>query len=570
MRLKPLFALLILALTPTFASGSVDLKITGVKRAVQDNLDAYLSAIPKNEYSTQLRFRSRLEDVIIKAHQALGYYHPKIKFTEQKEDESLLVEVDSGPATLIKQVDIVLIGDMKEDEDARLLLSKTKLKEGRRLNHSEYDQLKSNLENLALQKGYFDAKFEKSQLAVVPSKNEAYIHIHYNSGERYRFGETTIEGSQIWPERLIALQPYKVGDDYRMGQIGDFSQNLSSTNWFSSILVEPDLSQLGQSHELPMTVRVEPASRNQLETGIGYSTDIGIRGSLQWNKPWISGRGHSFSSSFTISEPEQAITLSYKIPIENVRTDYYIVKYGLKHEDSSDDQSIESNLAFERHWLLDNGWNRTLYIRYLIENYELGNLDDTGQFVLPGMTFTRSRTRGKRLITWGDKQSFTFEYGDKSLFSEARVLRLLADTSWIRSYGEDHRGIFRLDGGANLTDDFDQLSPSLRFFAGGDNSVRGYSYESLSPTDSDGDETGGKFLATTSLEYQYRLVDNWWLAAFYDIGDAFNDMPELKRGTGVGVRWVSPIGPLRIDFAWGLDADPGDEFQIHFTLGPEL
>jgi translocation and assembly module TamA len=570
MRLKPLLVLLFLSITSSFAFGAVDLEIKGINRKVEANVDAYLSAIPKSDYSTRLRFRSRIEKIIIDSHQALGYYHPVIQFTVLKEDKDLLVEVDSGPATKIKEIDIVLSGEMKEDEDALALVANSKLKVGKRINHADYDELKSNIDSLALQKGYFDGKYEKKQLAVVPELNAAYIHLHYNSGERYHFGQTIIEGSQIWPEKITALQPYKEGDQYRVSQIGDYSQSLSSTNWFSSVLVEPDLTKLGESHVLPMTVRVEPAARNQLETGIGYSTDVGIKGSLQWNKPWISGRGHSFTSSFSISEPEQVITTSYKIPLEDVLHDYYIIKYGLKHVDSLDTQSIESNLAFERHWMLDNGWNRTLYVRYLIENYEQGILDDTGQFILPGMTFTRSRIRGQRLITWGDKESFTFEYGDPNALSETRVLRLLADTSWIRSYDENHRGIFRLDGGANLTDDFSQLSPSLRFFAGGDNSLRGYSYESISPTDSTGALTGAKYLATTSLEYQYRLTGNWWLAAFYDYGDAFNNTPDLKRGTGVGLRWVSPIGPLRLDFAWGLDADPGDEFQLHFTLGPEL
>ncbi len=77
-------------------------------------------------------------------------------------------------------------------------------------------------------------------------------------------------------------------------------------------------------------------------------------------------------------------------------------------------------------------------------------------------------------------------------------------------------------------------------------------------------------MAVTSLEYNYRVVGNWWGAAFYDIGDAFNDKPDFKRGVGVGIRWASPVGPVRLDFAWGLDSKPGDEFQIHFTLGPEL
>ena len=250
--------------------------------------------------------------------------------------------------------------------------------------------------------------------------------------------------------------------------------------------------------------------------------------------------------------------------------DYYRIQYGMKNVDNRDTKSLESNLALERHWTLDNGWHRTVFIRYLLENYEQGIQDDNAQFLMPGISFNRTRSRGGAMPTWGDKQTLTVEYGNAKALSETDVLRLIGGMSWIRSAGENHRGIFRIGGGANIVDDFDKLSPSLRFFAGGDNNLRGYGYESISPKDSSGALSGAKFVAVTSLEYNYRVVGNWWGAMFYDYGDAFNDTPDFKRGVGVGVRWASPVGPVRLDFAWGLDATPGDEFRIHFTLGPEL
>lgn len=242
----------------------------------------------------------------------------------------------------------------------------------------------------------------------------------------------------------------------------------------------------------------------------------------------------------------------------------------MKNLDSRDTKSLESNLALERHWLLDNGWHRTLYVRYLLEDYEQGLQDDTGQFLLPGLSFSRSRIRGGAMPMWGDRQSLTVEYGDSNALSETRVLRLIGGMTWIRSSGDNHRGIFRIDGSANIADEFAKLSPSLRFFAGGANNLRGYGYESISPRDSSGALTGAKYMTTTSLEYQYRVSGNWWGALFYDVGDAFNDTPDFKQGAGVGIRWASPVGPIRLDFAWGLDAAPGNEFKIHFTLGPEL
>ncbi|MDM7486487.1 MAG: BamA/TamA family outer membrane protein, partial [Vibrio metschnikovii] len=231
----------------------------------------------------------------------------------------------------------------------------------------------------------------------------------------------------------------------------------------------------------------------------------------------------------------------------------------------------ESNLVLERHWLLDSGWHRTVFLRYLIESYEQGLQDDGAQFLMPGITYTRTRTRLNRsLLTWGDKQTITLEYADPSVISETRATRVQAGSSWVRSLGERHRGLFRIDGSANFADEFDKLPPSLRFFAGGDNNLRGYGYQSISPRDASGSLTGAKYMATSSLEYQYRIGGNWWAALFVDYGDAFNDTPDWKTGTGFGLRWVSPVGPLRLDFAWGLDSEPGDRFKLHFTLGPEL
>ncbi len=563
-------ALLSLVSIPVWAK--VDFELTGVSGEVEKNIQAHLASIKESEYNTSLRFRSRLTSSIEGALNALGYYQAEIDYQISDDNSELTAQIQLGEPVLIKTLDLVLSGEADTDPDFQTLLSDTKLKVGQRLNHQDYQSLKSSLQSLAVQKGYFDAKFTQSKLAVSVKKNQAYIHLHYDSGIRYHFGQVSLSGSQIVDEKVFSLMPFKEGDPYDVNQLGLFNHNLSNTNWFSSIFVEPKLDDLGQQRDLPIDVNLAPQSQNQLETGLGYSTDVGVRGSLTWKKPWVTETGHSFSSSISVSDPEQAVTASYKIPLEDVLHRYYRIAYGLKRVDYEDTKSLESNLAFEHHWHPDKGWNRTLFVRYLVEDYEQADQDDIGHFVLPGVTFSRTRTKSDagRMPLWGDKQSLTLEYGDSAVFSETRVLRLQATTKWIRSIGQNHRGIFRLEGGANFTDEFTKLSPSLRFFAGGDNSIRGYDYESISPTDDDDDLIGGQYLATSTLEYQYRLTGNWWLATFYDYGDAFTDAPDWNRGVGTGIRWASPIGPVRLDFAWGLDSDPGDRFNIHFSLGPDL
>ncbi len=548
----------------------VSLTIKGIDGALEDNVNAYLSSIPEDDYPTSLRFQARLEQSITEALNALGYYHAKISYTITKDNDELIVNVQPGEPVRIKVMDVVISGEANQDEEFTKLLNKSPLKVGRILNQGEYDSLKSSIRNLALQRGYFNGDFELSKLEVIPELNEANVRLHYNSGIRYYFGSVEITGSQIWEERVASLRPFKEGEPYLVSEVGQYNQNLSNTDWFSSVFVEPDLTKLDDGRDLPIKVSLAPAAKNQIETGIGYSTDTGVRGTLKWKKPWVSARGHSFDTALSLSKPEQTVTAGYKIPLDDVLHEYYQLQFGLKRLDNRDTESLESNLAVERHWITDGGWHKTLYVRHLYENYSQGLQEDGVQFVLPGASFSRTRTRGGNMPMWGDKQSVTIEYGDPAVLSNTRVLRLLGRTSWIRGIGENHRGLLRLEGGANITDELEKLSPSLRFFAGGDNNIRGYGYESISPVDESGALTGAKYIATSTLEYQYRVYGNWWLAAFYDYGDAFNKTPDWKAGAGVGIRWASPVGPVSFDFAWGLDAVPKNDFRIHFSLGPEL
>lgn len=559
-----------LLLLSASASAQVTLTINGVDGALRNNIDAHLSSIDSKDYSTSLRFRSRIEESITQAMNALGYYHPEIDFEILNDAQELVVNISRGPVTTLRRVDIVISGDAQQDEEFKTLIENSPLHVGAILNHQDYDNLKSSIQSLGLNRGYFNATFSQSRLAVSPETNQAFVTLHYDSGVRFRYGDITINGSQIDEKRVRSLMPFEQGEPYLVSDIGEFNQRLSNTEWFSSILIQPQLDSLEGRSDLPMDISLAPAARNQLETGLGYSTDVGVRGSLSWKKPWLGSTGHSLDTSLTLSQPEQTVTASYKIPLSDVLNQYYLIDYGLKNVDSLDTQSLESNLSLKRFWHLDNGWNRTISIRYLIENYEQGVIDDIAHFVLPGVTFSRTRSRGQRLINWGDKISVTAEYGNQDMFSDTEVLRLLGSASLINTFDDSHRVLLRANGGANIMDDYSEISPSLRFFAGGDNSIRGYGYESISPTDSSGELAGAKFLTTASVEYQYQVYGNWWIAAFYDLGDAFDDKPDWKRGQGIGLRWVSPIGPLRLDFAKGLDADPGDQFRIHFTIGPEL
>lgn len=564
------YLLLTLLLFTVPAQAQTTLRLSGLTGELEANVQRYLDRYAATEISTSLRFQSRLEQDIGTALQALGYYHSEIDISLQRNGRNgsrLLIRVTPGEPTRIKETDLQILGDAQNDADFLAILAQAP-KVGDIVHHGRYDSFKASLNSLAQRKGYFDARFSIQRLEVAPSRREAFVRLHFDSGIRYRFGQVSFSGQQIASDRLQSLVPFQAGAPYLASQLGELNQALANTNWFSSILVTADTEEITE-HTLPINIELAPRKRNSIETGIGYSDDVGARLKLNWLKPWLNERGHSLNTKLAISGAEQSVEAAYKLPLQSVATDFWQLQYGLRNRDYQDTRAIESNLALERHWLLANDWYRTASIRWLYEDYTQADQEDSSSLLMPGISFSRSRQSGSGMPRQADRLLLGIEVSDPSWGSDASFVRLRGRAGYIDSFGDRHRIVSRLDAGAILMETVENLPPSLRFFAGGDNNLRGYAYESVSPLNQQGELIGGRYMATASLEYQYRVTGNWWLATFADYGSAWTDSPDWKRGVGFGVRWGSPIGAVRIDFAWGLDAE-GSPFQLHFSLGPEL
>lgn len=555
--------------SPARSDTTYQFKISGVDGAVRDNIDIYLQKYAESDYTPGVRFQTTLQQEIQIALQALGYYHSEISIIQNEASPRLLqIKVLAGEPVRISQSDIQLSGDAINDADFAALLAAQAPKQGQVLHHGAYDGFKSALKSLALRKGYFDADFTLARLEVAPELKQAFVRLHFNSGTRYKFGAVSFSGNQINESGLRSLVPFSHGDYYLASQLGEFNQALAASGWFSSILVEGDTTQM-QDFTLPINVALQPERRNIIETGIGYSTDVKTRLKLNWNKPWLNKAGHSLSSKLALSEIEQSVEAAYKVPLASVATDFYQVQLGFRNRDNQDTQSRESNLALERHWLLPSDWYRTASVRWLYEDFVQADQNDSISLIMPGLSYNRTKQSGGAMPSSANRLLLGVEVSDEAWGSDASFVRLRSRIGWIGSAGNNHRFVSRLDGGAILMEGLSKLPPSLRFFAGGDNSIRGYGYETVSPRNSDDELTGGRYMATAALEYQYRVKGNWWLAAFSDYGSAWDDKPDWVQGVGFGVRWASPVGPVRLDLAWGLDG-PDKGFQLHFALGPEL
>lgn len=553
------------------AAAHPQIELKGVSGPLADNIELYLNRLPSKNNLGSRRFQNKVIEDVTLAGRAVGYYRMVIdpSLVGKDKKQKLRLTITPGEAIRLKSVKVEVLGEASADPEFAKLLKQIGPKVNHRVHHGRYEEIKNQLNSLALRRGYFQAKFVKQELSVAPRLLQGFIHIQFDSGPRYHFGTVAFEGSQIRDKRLRSMLPFQPGDPYQSSQLGELNQRLAETNWFRSIDVTVDDPENAEQ-QLAVKIKVEPQIRNTVETGIGYSTDLGPRIKLNWSKPWLNDRGHSLNSKMALSGPEQTVEAGYKWPKTNVNDDYYKLSLGIKNKDLEDTRSQEYNTALERYWLLDSGWYRTASLRWLYEDYVQGDDSGSANLIMPGINFSRSSDSGGSMPEAASRYSIGAEVSEPAWGSDSSFVRLRGRVGWIGSFSDDQRWLARFDVGAVLMESVTDLPPSLRFFAGGDNSIRGYSYESISPVAKDGTLTGARTLATSALEYQHRVSGNWWAAAFFDAGSAWNDKADIYKGVGLGVRWASPVGPIRIDVAWGLDVASKDALQLHFSLGPEL
>lgn len=547
------------------------IEFTGVTLERRQNIELYLSAISPAQINKSARFKNRVAREIKQALRGLGYYQVLIEFEDKSDgkDYVLLAKITAGKYVFIEVADLQLNGEAVRDAEFLALQKAKAPRKGERMHHGIYEDYKKALLSLSHRKGYFDAEFSRAELEVTPGDRRGKMHLHFQSGPRYRFGEIKFVGGQIRDARLQTLLPFKSGDFYSAERLAKLSQNLANTLWFGSVdlIADPDNRKDGA---LPLTIELQPAVKNTVETGIGYATDVGARIKTSWFKPWVNDRGHSLNADLALSQREQYLETSYRFPLRDVANDYYQLSFGYKNKDLLDTDSTSYNLKGERHWLLSNQWQRTLSLRWLYEDYVQGAQRDTSNLVLPGFAFSRNRDSGGSMPLDADNYLLSVEAANTSWGSDTDFVRLYGRAGWIGSFSEDQRWLVRLDAGAILQEQIANIPPSLRFFAGGDSSLRGYGYQTIAPVNAEQELIGGIRLATVNLEYQHRVKGDWWLALFTDYGSAWNDQPDWKQSVGIGARWASPVGPIRLDLAYGMDHEPNGRFRIHFTLGPEL
>ncbi|QHI13627.1 autotransporter assembly complex protein TamA [Acinetobacter haemolyticus] len=346
--------------------------------------------------------------------------------------------------------------------------------------------------------------------------------------------------------------------------------------------------------KIPVVVTLNADRLNTIETGVGYGTDTGARIRSQYRRAFVNKHGHSFDANIEVSEIRQSIDGRYSIPYKHPLNDYFNLVGGYERETRDNigpnvELLVESAVVGGERVIKNplGDWQHTFGLRYRLDrltgkgDVDVSELPDAfraagtnseQESLLLGYEISKTNSNTRLNPTKGFKQTYKVELGTESILSDANMAILTAGWRFIYSLGENdnHQFVGRGDASYIFTDDFDKVPYNLRFFTGGDQSLRGFDYKSLSPEE-DGYKIGGQALGVGSLEYNYQFKDGWRAAVFSDFGNAFDKQfsNPTEYSVGVGIRWRSPIGPIRLDVASGISND-NRPIRLHFFIGPQI
>jgi len=540
---------------------------------VEDNITVFLNALSQPTDANNPSYLQQVSNSTRQAVTALGYYEMQLKIdvTGEIDKQTVTLTINIGEPTRISALNLKLIGEGRRDPDLLKIVKNFPLKENDILHHGKYEEGKSQLKKLARRNGYFDSKFEKSTVEVVSENNKATVNIWFDTGMRYQFGQLKFSSDLPAAKFIYALQKFKAGDPYDARVLSKFNAEANETGYFKNIAIVPKI-QKKQERQIPLLVVASMRPKDSFGAGLGISTDEGIRSKFRWTRPWVNKYGHSIVGNVVASLPRQEASLAYNIPIDDPLYHYYSLQSGYKMVNNNDTDTTQYLLTVGRHKRLQDGWLRNIFISYDKEFGKQGQEDFSSQLIMPGISFSRNRSRGGINATWGEALQFSLKASHESWLSSSNLFKIYGSSKFLRTYN-NHQFISTTELGGVYTDSIDDVPSSMRFFSGGDQSIRGYTYESIAPEDEDGFLIGGQYLVVQSVEYRFPITQNWKLATFIDAGTVTSNFDEsVSVGSGIGAVWSSPVGPIRFYLAAPVNNsnDSIDKWTIHFMIGPEL
>ncbi len=571
-----LFTLLLLIATTASASVKVSVTVTGVTGPLYTNVMARLTInLQKNNERLQPKTIRRLnrqaKDDIRSALAPFGYYNPVIKSSLEKKGDVFRAEytIDKGPPVIVEGVDVEVSGAGKKNTQLLIAATRFSVKVGDILDQALYEQEKKKLIYIALSEGFLDATFPERSIRINIETNRAAIHLRLDTGRQYLFGATTSVQHILDQDLLDKYLPYKAGDPYNPAKLYELQSILYRTDYFSRVEVRGHTEE-ATDFRIPVDIELTaPEHLNKYRLGLGYATDTGINGKVDWSNRLFNSRGHKISAGLQLAELENIISFGYEIPGADPR--YKKLVYSLGYQDKKwEDTNTQLLTAAVGEEYSGPRYSFGGGVELRDEVYDVGITSGDSTLLVPslkaGMVLADNVINTKN----GFEASVAFLGSVNGLVSDVTFLQATINGKAIISPFKDWRLISRGSLGATLVDSIDSLPPSLRFYTGGDNTIRGYSYKSIGTKDSSGAVIGGRYLVVGSVEIERVITENWSLASFWDVGTATDDLSlDFSQGVGAGIRFRLPFGQIRLDLASAV-TEKGYPFRVHLTVGGDL
>jgi translocation and assembly module TamA len=599
--------------------------IEGVDGDLLDNLKAQLEVlrIPPERELTEAMLAYQLRQLpgqVSAALEPFGYYDASVEVDSRRNGSqvSLQLKVQRGEPVRVTARTVELIGPGGEDLALTPLLIRFRPQLGEILRHARYEASKARIQRGLLERGYFRARGERARIEVTRATRAAVVDVAWTTGPRFLFGATEFSGSQLREGLLTPLLPYREGEPYDQAELLRLHRALVELDYFGLIDIQPDLraARRGRGERgaatkggvaaiaaaagdptqpaeaadgadddaadvsddatppiAPIIVSLTPAKRTRYSAGLSFGTDSGASLRAGLDRRWVNDRGHKFKADAEVGQRRSQVGVQYRIPAFEWLPGWWSSGLSWRDEEigGGDSEIGAFSVVRSARWR-DNQISAELNVQS--ERFQrveaLRRVDSDSLLVYPALRLDRVDADDLLYPSRGYSLSTYVRAGSKALASDVDFVQAGVSGKWIRRFGEDWRVLLRAELASTWVDDFERLPPSLRNYAGGDRSVRGYGYQELGPSDALGEASGARHLAVGSAELERRIAEQWAVAAFVDAGNAFDGSDfELAVGVGLGLRWRSPVGPVRIDLGRGLD-DPDRGLRIHIGIGPEL
>lgn len=492
------------------------------------------------------------------------------------------IRIEPGKPVRVRGWNVGVEGDAGDERSVRAALDGFAPRQGEVLDHSLYEASKSKVSRTLAGHGYFDADFAAHRVEVTRADYAADIDLRWTSGARYALGEATFTQTPktiIRDELLQKLVGWTPGEAYDDAELERLRRSLVALDYFGLVEILPQ-PENAKDKVVPVQVNLTPAPRSIYTAGVNYGTRSGAGFSLGVERRYLNTRGHKALAQIDYANKRKTVTVQYRVPAFAWLDGWYTASLQAADEqtDSLDTRRLE--FVASRSGQFNDHLNLVASMHVLRERWSYFTLNrpsldyQYASFYFPSLRAEYIDVDNRLTPRRGAGGTLTLRGGKGGTDGDAAFAQLHASAQWFHGFDADSRLIVRGEAGHTFTDELLALPPSLRYYAGGDRSVRGYGWREIGPRirNSVGDTyaLGAQNVVTASIEYERYFKGPWGAAVFVDSGSAFDGKsPDMHTGVGIGLRWRSPVGPVRIDIARGLKS-PDSPFTLHLNIGADL